>query len=174
MDDQVQHEGCWCLLQGGIAYGALSLFVSLRNSSLATQPSWVLIQQSRMILSFVDLIMILFWWSLVIFFSCKILHVTENRFTHALGQNFMGQRVWIHSVLSTCPTLIQSLPFFIAGMFPELPWIYLLMLMTLNRPVLLFAVSLGKICILCIPYQTKHHFPNRGTGINEKNQIAVC
>ena len=93
-------------LWGAVADCTLSLPVSQRNSTLATQLSWVLIWQSRMISPSVDLTMMLFWLSLEIFFLFESLHVRKNRFTPALGQNFMGHRVCTFSVPSTCQTLM--------------------------------------------------------------------
>ena len=127
-------------LQGTIADCNLLLHVSQRNSTLATQPSRVLVWQSRMISPSTDLTMILFQWSLVIFFPCKSSHVRDNRFAPALGGNFTGHIVCTCSVLSTCQMLIQSFPFFVVSMFLELPWINSLMSITSNRPVLSFAM----------------------------------
>ena len=61
----------------------------------------------------------MFWQSLDILFSCKSLHMKENRFAPALGQIFMGHRV--STVPWTCQTYTCSLPFFIAGIILELP-----------------------------------------------------
>ena len=80
-------------LQGGIANAALLLFASQMNSTLATQPSLVLVQHLRIILPFVELSTMLFLWSLDIVFLCKSLHIREKGFACASGQNFMGQRV---------------------------------------------------------------------------------
>ena len=80
--------------------------------------------------------MMKFWWSLEILFSCKSLHVRENRFTPALGQNITGHRILTHSVLSTCQTLMWSYPFFIASMLQELHCTDLLISVMSNRSVL--------------------------------------
>ena len=106
-----------CFLQGAVADCALYLFVSWRKLTLATQLSWVLIWQSRMILPTVDLTMILFWWSLEIFFPYKSSHVRENRFTPVLGTDHI---VWTHSVLSLCQTLMWSMPLLVSGIFQSL------------------------------------------------------
>ena len=103
-------EGCpsstckWLMffLHGAVSDCALSLCVSWRNLTPVTQPLWGSIQQSRMILPFIELNTMLFLWSLEILFPCKCLHFRENRFAPALQQNFMGHRVHTHSVSSTC------------------------------------------------------------------------
>ena len=100
------------LLDRALADTAISSLKSCRKSTPATQPSWVLIWQSRMISPVIVLTTILFQWSLEILFPCKSSHVRKNRFTPALGQNFTGYRVCMTcSVPSTCCTLTQSFPF---------------------------------------------------------------
>ena len=118
-----------------VADTALSLLALHRKSTPATQLSWVLIWGSRMLLPVGVLTTMMFWWSLANLFPCKNLHIRENRFAHALGQNFTGHRVWNHSVPLTWHTLTQSLPFFIAGIIPELPWIDSSMRKTSYKPV---------------------------------------
>ena len=76
-----------------VADTALSLVESHRKSTPTTQPSWVLILWSRMISSVGVLTTILFQCSLEILFPCKSLHIRENWFTPALGQNYTGHRV---------------------------------------------------------------------------------
>ena len=76
-------------------------------------------------------------WNLL---SCKSLHVRKNRLAPALGQNLMGHRVITHSVSSTCWTLMGGFPIWVAGMFPEPPWIYTLMFIMSNRLVSLFVM----------------------------------
>ena len=73
---------------------ALSSFDAHIKSTLATQPSRVLIWQSRMMSPFGVLITMLFRWSFEILFPCKNSHVRESRFAPALGQNFTDHRVW--------------------------------------------------------------------------------
>ena len=111
-----------------------------RTLTLTTQSSQVLIWQSEMILPSDELSSMLFPLSLDILFPCKSSHVRENRFAPALGQNFMGYRVWTCSVQSTYWMLIQSFPFFINGLLPELPCIDSWILITLNRLVLSLAI----------------------------------
>ena len=113
------------LLGRVVADTALSSLALQRRSTLVTQPSWVLIWGSRMI-SPVGVLTTMFCWSLAVLFSCKSLHIRENRFAPALGQNFTSYRVWTH---------------FLAGIMPELPWIDSLMLVTLYRPVSLLVIG---------------------------------
>ena len=102
---------------------ALSLVVFCRNLTPATQPSWVMIQWSKMILPLEDSTTMLCWWLFEILFPWKSSNVREYRFALTLRQNFTGHRVRTHSVPSTCHKLMQSFPFFVAGIFQELPWI---------------------------------------------------
>ena len=89
-------------LQGVVADCAHSSCISHRHLTPATQPSGVLIQQSRMILPLIELTTMLFWGSLEILFPSKSLHIRENMSSPALGQNFMGHRMCTHLVRSTC------------------------------------------------------------------------
>ena len=73
------------LLHWAVPDWALSWFYSHRNSTLATQLSWVLMQQSRIISSSEDLTTMLFWWLLFILFPCKSLHVKEKRIASTFG-----------------------------------------------------------------------------------------
>ena len=108
-------------LHGAVADCSHFVMFFQRNLTLATQPSQVLIQSSRMILPLVELTTILLWWSLDILFPCESLHIRKNRIAPALGQNLTGHRMCIHSVLSTCCTLMCNLPFFVVGITLELP-----------------------------------------------------
>ena len=111
------------LSSGAVADTALLLLESHRKSTSATQPSWVLIRWSSTMSLLGVLITMLFNWSLEILFPLKSLHVKENRFAPAMGQNLTGHRVWTCSALLTCHTITSSLSFFVAGIIPELPWI---------------------------------------------------
>ena len=113
------------LLGRAVADTALSLLALQRKLTLESQPSRVLIWQSTMILPVRVLTTMLFHWSLV----------RENRFAPALGQNFTGHKVWTSSVLLIWHNLTCSLPFFIAGIMPELPWMDTSILVTSYRPV---------------------------------------
>ena len=61
-------------------------------------------------------------------FLCERLHIRENRFAPALGQNIMGHRVWTLSIPLTCHALTCSLPFFVVFIILELSWINSLIL----------------------------------------------
>ena len=127
-------------MHGAIADFAPLLCIFQRNSTPATQPSWALILQSRMILPFVEWTTTLFWWPLDILFLCKSLHVREDRFAHTLGQNFTGHRMCTCSVPLTCHAFMHTLPFFVAGIIPELPWIDSLMSVMSYIPVSLLVI----------------------------------
>ena len=124
------------LLGRAIADTALLLLESHKKLTPATQPSRVLIWQSRMISLVGVLTTMLFQWSLEILFPCESLHIKENRFKPAFGKNFKGHRVWNCSVPSTSHTITWSLPFFVAGIIPELPWMDASISMMSYKPVL--------------------------------------
>ena len=87
-------------------------------------------------MSHIALTTMLLGWLLEILFLCESLHIRENRFAPALGKNFMGTRVCTHSVLLTVQTLTCSLPFFVAGIIPDLPWINSLILVMSHKPII--------------------------------------
>ena len=102
----------------------------------ATQSSRVLIRQSNMISPLGVFTTMLLNLLLEIVFPHESLHVREKRFAPAKGQNLAGHRVWTCSSLFTWCTVTCSLPFFVAGIIPELPWINLLMSMMSYIPFL--------------------------------------
>ena len=97
-------------------------------------------QQFRMILPSDEQTTMLFLWLLLIMFLCKSLHVWENRFAPAFGQNFICHRKCTHSVLLTCQMLTQSYSFLVVGILPELPCTNSLVTLTSKRPVSSFVM----------------------------------
>ena len=80
-------------LNRAIADTALLLLEPHRKLTPVTQPLQVLIWQSSTMSPHGVLITMLFKRMLEILFPCKSLHVRENRFAPAIGQNFTGHRV---------------------------------------------------------------------------------
>ena len=114
MDDWVQHGDHWyfsCKRQQIVP--SCHWFLKETDSSYPAITSLDLRIKDDITIS--RLTTTLFWWSCEIFFPCKSLHIRENMFASALGQNFTGCREWAHSVPSTCWMLMQSFPFFVDG-----------------------------------------------------------
>ena len=83
------------------------------DSTLATQPLGVFIQQSRMTSMSEECITMSSLWSHSILFPCKSLHIREYRFKPALAQYFMGHNMCTHSLSSSHHTFMQSFPFMV-------------------------------------------------------------
>ena len=83
----------FCLIRA-VAEPTLSLMEFHKKSTLATQPSQVLIQQSNITSPLRIFTMMLLNSSLKILFPCKSLHMREKRFARADGENFTGHRGW--------------------------------------------------------------------------------
>ena len=90
------------------------LWVSfLRNLTLATQPPWVFIGWSKMILPPIDCITMSFLQLLKNFPPCKSSHIKEYRFAPALVQLSMGHSMCNLLLTSTWCILTWSLLFFV-------------------------------------------------------------
>ena len=104
-----------------LANWALSRLVSQRNLTPPTQPSWVLIQQSNMMLPLVDHMTMLFLQPLSFFLPQKSLHVNKWRFTPALALCFMSHYMCSFLLLLTWYTFTHSLLFFVADILLKRP-----------------------------------------------------